>query len=144
MLTFPPDFSFIIQIISFFVLWVGLKRLLFDPMLHLLAERESRTAGARHAAEEMQRAAVVSQSDYERRMHDVRLRLAADAEVVRNTIQNEERSVLAEAREHASAQLMQLRASLSRQAEAARPALAAEAQTLSGQLLEQVVGRKFA
>jgi F-type H+-transporting ATPase subunit b len=141
MLTFPPDFSFVIQLVSFFVLWVGLKRLLFDPMLHLLAEREARTTGTRQAAAEMSAAAQVSQSEYERRMQEVRLTLAAEADAARNANQAEEQQILSDTRAQAGTQLSQLRDSLRRQADAARPALLAEAHDLAGRILERVVGR---
>jgi F0F1-type ATP synthase membrane subunit b/b' len=50
MIAFPPDITFVIQIISFFVLWFGLKRLLFDPVLQVVDERKARTVGVREEA----------------------------------------------------------------------------------------------
>jgi F-type H+-transporting ATPase subunit b len=141
MLTFPPDFTFVIQLVSFFILWLGLKRLLFDPMLQVLEQRESRTSGARHAATEMNAAAQVSETEYEQRMRDVRVALAAEAAAARNANQAEEQRVLSETRAQANTQLSQLRDSLRRQADEARAALAAEARDLAGRITERVVGR---
>jgi F-type H+-transporting ATPase subunit b len=141
MLTFPPDFSFVIQIFSFVVLWFGLKRLLFDPVLQVLEMRESRTTGASQQAMETKAAAEVSAAEYERRLRDVRHRLAAEAEAAHAAAQAEERRVLAEARERASAELADLRESLNRQAAAARPALASAARDLAARMYERVVGR---
>jgi F-type H+-transporting ATPase subunit b len=140
MLTFPPDFTFIIQLVSFFILWLGLKRWLFDPMLHVLDQRESRTSGARQAAAEMQAAAQGSQAEYDQRMHAVRVAVAAEAAAARNTNQAEEQRVLAETRAQANAQLSQLRDSLRRQADEARAALAVEARDLAGRITERIVG----
>jgi F-type H+-transporting ATPase subunit b len=140
MLTFPPDYSFIVQLVSFFILWVGLKRLLFDPMLHLLEQREARTTGTRRAATEMNAAAQVSQTEYEQRLHEVRMALAAEAAAARNANQAEEQRLLSETRAQANTQLSQLRDSLRRQAEEARPALAVEAGDLAGRIVERVVG----
>jgi F-type H+-transporting ATPase subunit b len=144
MLTFPPDFSFVIQIASFLILWFGLKRLLFDPMLQVLEEREARTSGARHAAAEMNAAAQLSQDEYERRMHDVRLALSAEADAVRSANQAEEQRLLSETRTQANTQLSQLRDSLRRQAEEVRPALTAEARDLASRIMERVVERPLA
>lgn len=141
MLTFPPDFSFVIQIVSFFILWAGLKRLLFDPVLQVIEQREARTSGARHAAAEMTAAAQVSRAEYERRMHDVRRTLSAEGDATRNANQAEEQRLLTETRAQASTQLSQLRDSLRRQADEARPALTAEARDLSSRILDRVVGR---
>ena len=144
MLTFPPDISFVVQIVSFLVLWFGLKRLLFDPAMSVLEERERRTVGERHAADGLRKTAELSAADYERRMHELRVRLAGDAEATLNGIRTEERKILSDAREQASGQLMQLRDRLGRQASDARPALASEAQSLAGQMLEHVIGRTIA
>lgn len=141
MLTFPPDFTFVIQLVSFFILWLGLKRLLFDPMLQVLEQRESRTSGARRAATEMNAAAQVSETEYEQRMHDVRVALAGEAAAARNASQAEERRVLSETRAQANTQLSQLRDSLRRQADEARAALADEARDLASRITERVVGR---
>jgi len=132
--------SFVVQIVSFLVLWFGLKRLLFDPSMQVLEERERRTVGERHVADELRKNAESSAADYERRMHELRVKLAGEAEASRKTIEAEERKILSDARAQASAQLMQLRDSLLRQATEARPALASEAQTLATQMLERVIG----
>jgi F0F1-type ATP synthase membrane subunit b/b' len=144
MLTFPPDITFVIQIASFFVLWLGLKRLLFDPVLRVLEAREARTSGARTAAAEMTTAAGASQAEHDRRIHEVRVALAADADAFRTATQQQEQRLLTETRAQANAQLMQLRDSLRRQADAARPALASEARDLAGRIVERVVGRPLA
>jgi F-type H+-transporting ATPase subunit b len=141
MLTFPPDFTFVIQLVSFFILWLGLKRLLFDPMLQVLEQRESRTSGARQAATEMNAAAQVSETEYDQRMHDVRVALAGEATAARNASQAEEQRVLSETRAQANTQLSQLRDSLRRQADEARAALTAEARDLASRIMERVVGR---
>ena len=144
MLTFPPDISFVVQIVSFLVLWFGLKRLLFDPAQSVLEERERRTVGERSAADGLRKAAEVSAADYERRMRELRLKLGGDAEATLNAIRTEERKILSDARDQASAQLMQLRDSLGRQASDARPALASEAKTLAGQMVDHVIGGTLA
>jgi len=144
MLTFPPDITFVVQIASFVILWFGLKRLLFDPVLQLLEEREARTVGARHEAETMQAAVQESAAEYERRLREVRFALAAEFEAARAATRDEERQVLAAAREHSGAQLAQLRENLARQAAAARPALLTEAQDLAARMLERVIGRNVA
>jgi len=144
MLTFPPDITFAIQIASFFVLWLGLKRLLFDPVMHVLETREARTTGLGKEAAELRAAAERSATEYDRRMRDVRLALSAEAEQQRSVTRSEERQLITAARERASTELLQLREQLQRQAEAARNALASEAHALSTRMLERVSGRDLA
>jgi len=47
MLTFPPDYTFLVQIVSFLILWQLLRRLAWAPMLRLLEERDERRIGYR-------------------------------------------------------------------------------------------------
>ncbi len=143
MLTFPPDITFVIQIVSFFVLWFGLKRLAFDPIQQVLEERERRTEGARRAAEEMRAAAQVSSSEYERRMQDLRVELAREGEGARAATQNEQRRLLAEARERAGAQVQEVRERLATEAEAARATLSIEARSLAARMVERIAGRSM-
>ena len=42
------DYSVVYQIILFVVLWLILNKVLFQPYLHLLEERERKTTGAQH------------------------------------------------------------------------------------------------
>jgi F-type H+-transporting ATPase subunit b len=141
MLTFPPDSSFVIQIVLFLALWFGLKRLLFDPFQQVLVTREARTSGTTHAAAQMRQAANLAKQEYERRMHAVRQTLAAEAAAAHAAAQAAEQEVLTAARQQASAQLAELRDNLNQQAAAARSALAAEARGLAANLFERVVGR---
>ncbi|MFQ5666776.1 MAG: ATP synthase F0 subunit B [Candidatus Binatia bacterium] len=142
MLTFPPDISFVIQIFSFLVLWFGLKRLLFDPVLQVLEERQARTVGTRRAAAAARATAEQSQAACERRLHEVRLALSAEMEAARAATQNAERELLSQVRDQASAQLMQLRASLARELDAVRPAVASAADALAARMLGQVMGKQ--
>ena len=144
MLTFPPDFSFVIQIASFVVLWFGLKRLLIDPVLQVLEQRDARTSGAQREAAAITAAANVSAADYERRIHAARIAAFAETEAARGATQAEEQRVLSEARQQAGAQLALLRENLRLQAEAARPALAIDARDLAARVAERVIGRPLA
>lgn len=144
MLAFPPDYTFVVQVISFFVLWLVLKAILWDPMLQLIEQREARTSGATHAAQEMNAAAALSSVDYDRRMKEVRITLAAEAQVAREAIEKTEQAVLTKARDQASAELAQLRDTLGRQSLASRDAIGAEARTLAAQVVDRVVGRRMA
>jgi len=144
MLTFPPDISFVFQIVLFIVLWVGLKRLLFDPVLHVLETRDARTSGLNREATAMKASAEQSAAEYERRMAAARLQISAQAEAQRAAAHTEERQLTAAARQEASSRLMQLRETLAGEAEAARGAIAAEARDLSVRMFERAVGKEIA
>ena len=141
MLDFPPDISFVIQIVSFIALSMGLKRLILDPTLRVIEERERRTAGTKHEAAEMLDGAKRDAGEYEQRMQQARIRIAAETEGARTATEAAERDIQAEARQRSGDQLAELRARLATQAEEARQILAAQAGSLAGQMFERVVGR---
>jgi F0F1-type ATP synthase membrane subunit b/b' len=142
MLTFPPDFSFVIQIVSLFILWLGLKRLAFDPFVALLEAREARTVGARKEAQRLTAAAQESEAVYEQRVHEARQVAAADIDATRGATEAEERRLLDVARTEAGARLAELRETLAVQRDTARASLAGEARGLADRIVEQVIGRK--
>ena len=141
MLTFPPDSSFLIQIALFFLLWLGLKRLLFDPVMRVLEARDARTTGMLRDAADLKSGAEHSAAEYDRRMRDIYQQLAAEAERARVAAETEERDLIGHAREQASTQLQQARESLGLQAASAHALLASEAQELSARMIERVTGR---
>jgi len=141
MLKIPPDHTFLLQILLFAVLWFGLKRLLFDPMVRLLEERERRTTGARQEAQRITATAEDSGAEYERRLQEIRHALMGETTAAHDATLREEQRILNEARDHAGTQLTQLRDNLNRLAEAARPVLGAEADQLAGRMVERIAGR---
>lgn len=136
-----PNYSFFIQIITFVVLWQGLKRLVFDPFLEVLDARDRRTVAAQADAERLLAAAEKTRQDYELSLQKMRLQMAQDAARARNAAQEEGQRALAAARAAANQEMMRLRAQVSSQVEAARSALSAQAATIAEQMIERVMGR---
>ena len=136
-----PDYSLFVQIVFFIVLWVGLKRLLFEPVLQILDARRERTVGALKRAAEVRLSAEAAREDCGRAVYEARQRLAREAEEARKTAQDEHGKVLASARAEAAAEIARFRASLAGQVDQARAALGVEAQAIAGQMLDRVTGR---
>lgn len=144
MLAFPPDISFVYQIVSFVILFAGLKHLIFDPMLRVIEERERRTTGAKRVAADLRSDSDRQAAEYEAKMQQVRLELSASTDSARAVIATEERGIVGAARTQTAAELSELRVRLARQSEEARPQLGRDARDLAGQMFERVVGRPAA
>lgn len=138
------DGTFAIQIVSFLILWVVLKRLLFDPMLDVLDERQKRTVGSHEAASHMHADVAAMRADYERHTRAAREKSLADLEESRKLTAAEERTVLGAARDQAAARIALARTDIGRQVDAARSTLRSEGAALAAQLAEKVVGRALA
>ncbi len=132
------DYSFAIQLATFIILWIGLKRLLFDPVLQVLDERAKRTVAAQAEAERMIASADAAREAYERSIHELRVEMAHEAATARAAAQDEYQRTLAEARAAATEELVAMRAAVAAQVETARRQLAEHADTVAAEMLERV------
>jgi F-type H+-transporting ATPase subunit b len=138
------DVTFAIQIVSFLILWAVLRRLLFDPMLDVLDQRNERTRGSLEAASHMRADVEAMRAEYDARVAAAREKSLADLEESRKLTTAEERTVLGAARDQAAGRLASARVEISKEIDAARGVLEGEAAALAGQLIEKVVGRRLA
>jgi F-type H+-transporting ATPase subunit b len=144
MLTFPPDFSFVIQIVSFLLLWAALKRLAFDPILSVLAEREARTHGNQAEAAKLSESAEAASQRCESSLRQVRQEVLAEAESGRKRAEQEQNQVIASARREAETEIALLRAEIAAQVEGAKASLQAEARSIAALMAQRVTGRDLA
>ncbi len=139
-----PDFSFLIQIVTFFALWACLKRLIFDPTLEVLDARRQRTDGAKAEAEQITVTTQAAQDDYDLRLHEARNQLARESETARKAAQDEYGQALAKARVAATDEQIRSRGALMAQVDEARRSLLAEAHTIAFEMVDRIMGRPSA
>jgi len=135
-----PNYSFFIQIITFVILWQGLKRLVFDPYLQLLDQRDRRTVTAQAEAEKLVAEAEKVRLDYEQSLQKMRVQMAQEAAAARNVAQEEGQRALAAARTAANEEMLRMRAQVAAQVEAARQSLSAQAASIAEEMLQRVTG----
>lgn len=141
MLTFPPDYTFLIQFGAFFALMLVLSRLLFAPFLQLLAEREARTVGDAERAAIQRSDAEQLATRIEADLAKVRAQTMSEVEAVRRSTREEESRLFSAAQSEASARLAELRSSISTATEQARSALADDARSIAEQMVTRILGR---
>ncbi len=141
MLTFPPDYTFLIQFGAFFALLVVLSRLLFSPFLQLLAERAERTLGDTERAALQHADAQQLAAKIEAELAKIRVQAMDDVESVRRATREEEARLFSAAQSEASARLLELRSAISTAAVEARRELAADAVSVADQMTSTILGR---
>jgi F-type H+-transporting ATPase subunit b len=139
MLAFPPDATFLVQLISFFALLVILNKLLFAPFAAVLAERERRTSGARAEAASNRTEADELARTVDRGLEEARARAAVEAEGIRREAREREAEVFNHAKAEAATRLKQLREAIAREREQAKSALREEAKTLAQSMVDAVL-----
>ncbi len=136
----PELFPLLFQVATFLVLWICLKRLLFDPLMQVIELRRQRTVGARAHAEELMAIVERDREEYEQSIHAARARLAQESDAARNAAQQESAALLAKERSQAAEKIAQLRDGLKTQVDQARQVLAGEAEAIATEMLARVTG----
>ncbi len=141
MLTFPPDITFVIQLLSFFLLLFLLKGMLFDPFQELLVVREQRTEGdAQLAVNETAEAEALAKK-VELELAKAREEAMGEVDTLRRATKEEEAALFAGAREASSRKLAEMRSEIAGARESASQALRAEASALAEDMAAAVLGQ---
>jgi len=143
MLDFPPDITFVIQFVAFFVLFFALDRLLFKPYTDVLVRRDERTVGASLAAETDQADVRAMRARIADSIGAARAEAQLQAEAIRREARAEEVALYGRAKSDAAARLAQLRTALDDECTAARAALKGDARSLAEQMAQVVLGGKI-
>ena len=109
-MSLSPDYTFLIQLASFFVLLFFLGRYLFGPFQALLLEREARTTGDSGLAESYQAEAEATGQRLESEMAKARAAAMSEAEKIRTADRAQEALILGEASAEAGRRLAEIRA----------------------------------
>ena len=136
-----PDYTLIVQIILFVVLWMGLKKLLFEPVLAVLEEREQRTVGRIALAGEEKARAGEAESEYKSAIREARVKVARESEAAEKQAWEEHGQALAAAREKAAEEIGRSRTELATAVEEAKGKLGTEAERIAEEMLVRVTGR---
>lgn len=141
MLSFPPDWTFVFQIVLFLVLWTVLRRLLFDPHLAVLRDRERRTTGALQDATRLRTAAEEMAEHYRAQLSRARAQSLQEVDRVYQEAEEQARALLEAARADAARMTAETREHIRREIEAARQRLATHIPEFSRAITEKLVGR---
>lgn len=142
MLKIPPDWgTFCALIVSFLVFWFIFKRLLFDPFLKLLAERELKLSALSERTERLIHEGKVADDERTRQLTVLRRELLAERELERRRVEEEIGRMMEEVRVTAKHSMEQVRVEIERELRAAEQQLGTLGESLAAELAERVLGR---
>jgi F0F1-type ATP synthase membrane subunit b/b' len=116
-----------------------LRALFFKPLLQVMAERESRTAGAQKAAAEAQAAAAERVKQYQQALKQARGKVYAEQEVARKKLLDERAAQLKEARAKASGEVAAAKERIAGELAGARRDLEAAVAQLSAEIARRLL-----
>ncbi|MSP39528.1 MAG: hypothetical protein EXR70_13660 [Deltaproteobacteria bacterium] len=135
------DISILYQVILFVVLWLILNKLLFQPYLHLLSERERKTSGAQHDSSDLEHQGARLKAQYEEKLAEAQAAgYAAKDDIVQEGRQQREK-ILSQTRAEATGSLERVRAEVATALEQERRLAAAEVTNVAGAMVAKVLGR---
>jgi F-type H+-transporting ATPase subunit b len=142
-MTFDFDLTFVLMMVVFATLIVVLKPLLFEPVLRVFEERESRTEGARDAARSMQEEAGELLSRYEKELAKVHEVARQERDRMRAETAKVEGELMSQARDTSTRILEEGRARIDRERRQIEFALGRESERLARNVAEVVLGRSL-
>lgn len=137
------DLAFFIQIINFGILVLVLNLFLYKPLRAVLAKRREEIESSRERTGAVDQQVQEKVAQYEARLRDAKAEVGAKrAELVKEA-QAEETTVLDKARAEAAASVASIRERIAKESADARTMLQQQAQVLSGDICEKILGRSL-
>ena len=143
MLSFPPDWTFIAQIVLFLIVWTCLRRLLFEPNLSVLKTRKQRTDGAMKESALVKAEVEQMNEQYQVRLATTRAEARQKVDTIYKDAELQARSVVEAARKEAGKSVVDLRQMLSQDIENTRQSLEEQLPQFGREISEQLLERSF-
>ena len=138
------DISILYQVVLFVISWLFLKKILFQPYLKLLEERERKTTGAQHDSTDLEREGARLRAQYEEKIAQAQAAAQAAKEEILQSGRLEREKILGEARAEAAQILERVRQEIAAAVGEERRRAATEASALAAEMASKALGRKVA
>ena len=138
------DISILYQAILFVVLWLILNKILFQPYLNLLEEREQKTTGAQHDSADLEREGAQLRGQYQDKIAQAQSAGYAAKDRLLQSAREEREKLLGEARLEAASYLEQSRREIATAVEQEKRLASAEGAAVAADMVSKVLGRKVA
>ena len=137
------NLAFFVQVVNFGILVLVLNIFLYKPIRKVLADRRQVVDGARDKAASVDQEVQEKMNQYEARLRDAKADASARRADALKQAQTEETAVLEKARKEAAESLGSIRDKVAKEAADARTLLKQQAELLSGDICEKILGRSL-
>ena len=141
MLSFPPDWTFLAQIIIFVIVWTCLRKLLFEPNLSVLRTRQQRTTGATNDAAAVNTEAVTLDNQYKESLSAARAEARSRVEAIYKDAEDQAKSVVDAARKDAELSFLGIRGTLREETEQTQNTLRQQVDEFAREISEKLLER---
>lgn len=137
------DMSFLFQLVNFLLLMLVLNLFLFKPIRKILADRKAEISGAKEKSAAVDKEVQEKLALYETKMREIKAHATDERSVLKKEAQAEEATILDASRKEASDALAVIKSKVAKEAADARQLLKEQAQSLSSEICEKVLGRSL-
>lgn len=137
------NLSFVVQLINFGILVLVLNVFLFKPIRKVLADRRQVIDSAREKTVSVDAEVQSKMAQYEARLREAKTEAGTRRVEALKAAQAEETVILEKARKQASDSLASIRDRVAKEAGEARELLKKQAEVLSGDICEKILGRNL-
>lgn len=137
------NLSFVVQLINFGILVLVLNVFLFKPIRKVLADRRQVIDSAREKTVSVDAEVQSKMAQYEARLREAKTEAGTRRVEALKAAQAEEAVILEKARKQASDSLASIRDRVAKEAGEARELLKKQAEVLSGDICEKILGRNL-
>lgn len=137
------NLAFFVQILNFGILVLVLNIFLYKPIRKVLADRRQVIDGARDKSAAVDLEVQEKMAQYEARLRDAKAEASVRKAEALKQAQAEETAVLEKARKEATESLGSIRDRVAKDAADARALLKQQAELLSGDICEKILGRSL-
>jgi F-type H+-transporting ATPase subunit b len=137
------NLAFFVQLVNFGILVLVLNMFLYKPIRKILSERRAVIDSARDKAQSVDELVQAKVAQYEARLRDAKAEAGARRADMVKQAQAEETAVLEKARKEATDSLSSIRTKVAKEAADARELLKKQAEALSGDICEKILGRSL-
>jgi|ERR1700733_4411317 F-type H+-transporting ATPase subunit b len=116
-----------------------MRTLFFVPLMKVMAERETRTVGARKAAESAQEAAAAKVKQYQEALKQARAKVYAEQEDARKKLLNERADAAKQARGKAAGHVASAKERVAREFETAKQEIESSVAQLAAEIAQRVI-----
>ena len=141
MLSFPPDWTFLAQIILFVIVWTCLRKLLFEPNLSVLRTRQQRTIGTTTEAAAVHTEAVALDKQYKQSLSAARTEARSRVEAIYKDAEEQAKSVVEAAKKDAEQSVLGIRRTLREETEQTKNTLLKQVDNFAREISEKLLER---
>lgn len=133
-----------LQFVNFIILLMILNKILYRPLMNIIAERRGTIEGSYDRAKSLEADIEDKMQRYQQQLSEAKLAANDERNKLRKTATEEETKILSEAQGKASSRLQAIKAQVGDEAAAASKKLKSEAQSLGTQIATKILGRELA